>query len=334
MSSSGLDIGLTEPANVCADRLGIKPGERVAVLHNGPEAAIATAIAEAVAEREAEVQIVEFPPPPRSGVEPPPEVAELLRSADAAFGVTSASLSHTRARIDACAAGLRFASMPMLTPEIFVRTLPVDYEWMSGAGASLARLLTDADTCRLTSAQGTDAVLSLSGRGGRNDDGDLRAPGAFGNLPAGEGYIAPVETAGEGTLVFDGALTGYGMLDEPLTVTIAGGSIVDATGPAADFLLSSLDGATPSGSGRRLAELGIGTNPAAKIIGIVLEDEKVLGTAHIAFGTSTGIGGANQSTIHLDGIMRSPTLRIGDTLVLEGGKLLVEPDHTSTPTPQ
>jgi leucyl aminopeptidase (aminopeptidase T) len=134
--------------------------------------------------------------------------------------------------------------------------------------------------------------------------------------------------------VFDGALTGYGLLDEPLTVTIAGGSVVDARGPASEFLLSSLDGATPSGSGRRLAELGIGTNPAAKIIGIVLEDEKVLGTAHVAFGTSTGIGGANQSTIHLDGIMRCPTLRVGDTLVLESGRLLIDPDHTSTPAQQ
>jgi leucyl aminopeptidase (aminopeptidase T) len=321
---------LTEAANVSADRLGIKAGERVAVLHNGPQAIIATAIAEAVGKREAEVQILEFPAPPRSGVEPPAEVAELLRTTDAAFGVTSVSLSHTRARIDACAAGLRFASMPMLTPEIFVRTLPVDYDWVSGAGASLARLLTEADTCRLTCAQGTDAVLSLSGRDGRNDDGDLRAPGAFGNLPAGEGYIAPVETAGEGTLVFDGALTGYGMLDEPLIVTIGDGSVVDATGPAAEFLLSQLDGATPSGSGRRVAELGIGTNPAATVIGVVLEDEKVLGTAHVAFGTSTGIGGANQSTIHLDGIMRSPTLRIGETLVLEGGRLLVDPGVAPT----
>jgi leucyl aminopeptidase (aminopeptidase T) len=325
---------LTEPANVCADRLGIRPGERVAVLHNGREAEIATAIAEAAGCRDADVRILEFAALPRSGVEPPAEVSELLRSVDAAFGVTSVSLSHTRARIDACAAGLRFASMPMLTPEIFLRTVPVDYEWMSNAGASLARLLTNADTCRLTSAQGTDAVLSLAGRDGRNDDGDLRAPGAFGNLPAGEGYIAPAETTGEGTLVFDGALTGYGLLDEPLTVTVAGGSVVDARGPASEFLLSSLDGATPSGSGRRLAELGIGTNPAAKIIGIVLEDEKVLGTAHVAFGTSTGIGGTNQSTIHLDGIMRSPTLRVGDTLVLESGRLLVDPDHTSTPRRQ
>jgi leucyl aminopeptidase (aminopeptidase T) len=318
---------LREPADVCAERLGVKPDEKIAVLHNGPQAAIAAAIAAAARRRDAEVKILEFPPLPRSGVEPPAEVAEALRWADAAFGVTSASLSHTRARIDACAAGLRFASMPTLTADIFRRTLPVDYRWMSAAGAELARLLTGADECRLTSADGTDLVLSLVGRDGRNDDGDLRAPGAFGNLPAGEGYIAPLENAGAGTVAFDGSLTGYGLLAEPLLVRIEDGSVVDAEGPAADFLMSNLDGAGPSG--RRVAELGIGTNPAAQLVGVVLEDEKVLGTAHVAFGTSTGLGGANQSTVHVDGIMRRPTLDIGTVRVIEAGRLLIDPSVTA-----
>lgn len=318
---------LAAPAEVCVERLGIGPGERVAVFHNGPQAQIAQAIAQAARHRDAEVRVLEFPSVARSGVEPPAEVAELLGWANAGFGVTSVSLSHTRARIDACAAGLRFASMPTLTTEIFLRTLPVDYAWMSAAGAELARRLSDAQTCRLTSPEGTDVTLSLADRGGRNDDGDLAAPGAFGNLPAGEGYIAPVEDAGSGKIVFDGSLTGYGLLDEPLTVWIDGGSVVEAHGKAAASLLANLDGATPSGSGRRFAELGIGTNPAAIVTGVVLEDEKVLGTAHIAFGTSTGLGGANQSTIHIDGIMLRPTLHIGDECVLEGGRLLVGPER-------
>jgi leucyl aminopeptidase (aminopeptidase T) len=312
---------LTEPAAVCVDRLGVRDGERVAVLHNGPQAQIAEAIAQAARVRGGDVEVLEFAAMERSGVEPPNEVAALLRWADGAFGVTTVSLSHTRARIDACAAGLRFASMPLLTPDIFARTLPIDYPWMSAAGAELARLLTEADECTLHSAEGTDLTLSLAGRGGRNDDGDLRAPGAFGNLPAGEGYIAPVEDAGGGTIVFDGALTGYGVLEQPLLVRVRDGKLVDAEGSAADFLLSTLDSAGPSG--RRVAELGIGTNPAAQIVGVVLEDEKVLGTAHIAFGTSTGLGGANQSTVHIDGIIRRPTVRIGSTTVLEGGRLLV-----------
>ncbi len=33
-----------------------------------------------------------------------------------------------------------------------------------------------------------------------------------------------------------------------------------------------------------IAEIGLGTNPVAKIIGNVLEDEKVHGTCHVALG--------------------------------------------------
>ena len=312
---------LAEPAAVAVECVGVAADEKVAVFHNGPQAPLATALEVAALARGADVRVLEFPPLERSGVEPPQEVSALMAWADAAFGVTTWSLSHCRARVVACAEGLRFASMPSLTEDIFLRTLPVDYPWMSSAGGRLATLLSDADTCRLTSPQGTDVTLSLTDREGRNDDGDLRAPGAFGNLPAGEGYIAPVETAGEGTIVFDGAMTGVGVLDEPLVVTLRGGSVVDAFGPAADALLGALDGAGPTG--RMVAELGIGTNPAARIIGIVLEDEKVLGTAHIAFGTSTGLGGANQSTIHIDGIMRRPTIEIGGRTALADGQLLV-----------
>jgi leucyl aminopeptidase (aminopeptidase T) len=314
---------LARPAAVAAERLGITSRDRVVVLHNGPEAAIATALATAAGELGSDARIIEFPAPARSGIEPPSVVKDALHWADAGFGVTSVSISHTRARIDACAAGLRFASMGSLNADIFTRALVVDYAWMSSAGAELARLMTESDTAHVTSAEGTDVTLSLAGRGGRNDDGDLAKPGAFGNLPAGEAYIAPVEDAGSGTIVFDGALTGYGLLTEPLAVHIEGGSVVGAEGAAAEFFLNTLDSAGPSG--RRVAEFAIGTNPAATVIGVVLEDEKVLGTAHIAFGTSTGVGGVNQSTVHVDGILRRPAVDLGTTRVLEDGHLLVGP---------
>ena len=38
--------------------------------------------------------------------------------------------------------------------------------------------------------------------------------------------------------------------------------------------------------GTSLAELGIGTNEKAILTGNLLEDEKILGTAHVAFGAS------------------------------------------------
>ena len=68
-----------------------------------------------------------------------------------------------------------------------------------------------------------------------------------------------------------------------------------------------------------LCELGIGTNEAAILNGIILEDEKVYGTVHIAFGTNTSFGGVNKAECHMDGIILKPTLYLDDTLVIKEG---------------
>jgi leucyl aminopeptidase (aminopeptidase T) len=58
-----------------------------------------------------------------------------------------------------------------------------------------------------------------------------------------------------------------------------------------------------------LAELGIGTNLAVtELVGSVLLDEKAAGTVHVAIGDDHGIGGDVEAPIHLDGILRDPTV--------------------------
>jgi leucyl aminopeptidase (aminopeptidase T) len=75
--------------------------------------------------------------------------------------------------------------------------------------------------------------------------------------------------------------------------------------------------------GTNLAELGIGTNERARLTGSILEDEKILGTVHVAFGASAGIGGTVSVPVHIDSVITDPTLTIGDTLVIEGGRFLL-----------
>lgn len=300
--------------------LGVRAGERVTVVHNPAQEEIAVALGAAATALGADAQLLGYPPQDRNGEEPPAAVGAAIAQADAVLLATDVSLSHTRARVAATEAGVRVASLPTVTPAVFARAMPVDYAAMAAEGARIAHLLSDADDCRITGPNGTDATLSLRGRRGRNDDGDLRAPGAFGNLPAGEGYIAPCEDAGGGVLVFDGSLAGWGLLEEPLALELRGGAVVSASGGAGAWLLETLDAGGPTG--RRVAELGIGTNPAARIGGIVLEDEKVRGTAHVAFGASDGIGGVNRATVHIDGVMLAPTVTVGDVTVLDGGRVL------------
>jgi leucyl aminopeptidase (aminopeptidase T) len=312
---------LARAAETTVDRLGVATGESFVVAFNPALATIAEAVAEAARRLGVGVLALSFPELTRNGEEPPADVAAALLEADAAALVTTFSLSHTTARLEATRRGARIASLPGISEDMFARTLPVDYARLERAGRALAARLTEAGRCRIVTAAGTDVELDLRGRTGRSDDGDLRAPGSFGNLPAGEAYVAPFEQAGDGTIVFDGSIASWGLLSEPLRVELEGGRAVAAAGDgAAAWLLETLDAGGPNG--RVVAELGIGTNPAATITGLILEDEKVEGTIHVAFGTNTGIGGENQASVHVDGLVRGPTVELDGQAVMRDGVLV------------
>ncbi|MFA6506421.1 MAG: hypothetical protein WCT14_09995, partial [Treponemataceae bacterium] len=71
-----------------------------------------------------------------------------------------------------------------------------------------------------------------------------------------------------------------------------------------------------------VAELGIGTNDKATLIGNLLEDEKVYGTVHLAFGSNATFGGTISAGVHIDGIMLNPTLTVDGRVIVRGGKVL------------
>jgi leucyl aminopeptidase (aminopeptidase T) len=165
---------------------------------------------------------------------------------------------------------------------------------------------------------GTDLTLDLSGRAGLPDDGELRTAGAFGNLPCGEGFIAPLN--GSGTLVAT-SLAPLGISSEPAVLTVADGRIVGAAGGLGPQYLELLR--VHGELGTNLAELGVGTNERATLTGNVLEDEKLLGTIHVAFGASAGIGGTVSVPIHLDVVVLDASLSVDGTTVLDGGRFVL-----------
>ena len=73
---------------------------------------------------------------------------------------------------------------------------------------------------------------------------------------------------------------------------------------------------------RVIAELGIGTNPLARLQGNIITDEKVLGTIHVAIGSNNHLGGNNIATTHIDGVVGEPTLEIDGKVLIENGKHL------------
>jgi leucyl aminopeptidase (aminopeptidase T) len=315
------DGALALAADVVLDRLGVSADDEFLVVSNPELIGIAAELVEAANARTPRARLEEFASTSRDGEEPPTAVAAAMRAASAVAIVTRFSLSHTHARLQATRAGARIASMPGISADIFARTIPVDYRHLERAGRALASKLTEADLCRVTAAGGTDIELSLHGREAICDDGDLLVRGAWGNLPAGEAFIAPHEHEVTGTIVFDGSLSGWGLLDKPLELELRRGRAMRAQGgPAAEWLLQTLDAGGENG--RTLAELGIGTNPAATISGQILEDEKVEGTVHFAFGTNTSFGGTNQATVHIDGLVCDAVVDLDGQPILRAGHLL------------
>jgi leucyl aminopeptidase (aminopeptidase T) len=177
------------PAAEAADCLGIRARDKVLVLCNARERAVAEVLA-AAHSRTPAVRLLEYQTLSRNGEEPPDHVARAMRDASVVLATTTYSISHTRARLAATAAGVRIASMRGFTGA-FAQAMSVDCGLLRSRGARLAAALTAAQSCRITSEAGTDVSLSVKSSRATEDHGNLQAPGAFGNLPAGEAYIAP-----------------------------------------------------------------------------------------------------------------------------------------------
>ncbi|AOQ25111.1 hypothetical protein MTAT_00910 [Moorella thermoacetica] len=300
----------------------LQNNETALVVTDGTVPEVASAFWQAARELAREAICMEFQPRSRHGEEPPAAVAAAMAAADVLLLPTSRSLSHTRARRKACETGARVASMPMITAEMMARALAVDYEAMRSLTKKYVEVLTAAEVARVTSPGGTDITMELKGRIGLMDAGELQQRGASGNLPAGEAYIAPLEGSAQGVVVLDGSLAGWGRLEEPVIIGVEEGLAVRVEGgEAAKWLWESLKKCGEAGT--TLAELGIGTNERAIVSGNILEDEKAVGTVHIAFGDNKGFGGIVEAGIHLDGLILNPTVEVNGQVVIKEGRLLL-----------
>jgi leucyl aminopeptidase (aminopeptidase T) len=308
-------------AAVVRDCLGVREGESVLVICNPATIGLGERLRAEAGRAGADGVMCLMAERETHSSEPPVPVAAAMAAADVVLAPTVQSLSHTAARKAATEAGVRIATLPGATEEMLARVMSADMDALRRRGGAIAEILTRGSEARITCANGSDLRLGLGGREAIPDAGDLTAPGAFGNLPCGEGFIAPVEGTSEGTLVVDGGIATIGRLAEPVTLTVEGGHLRAASGAAGDRLLELLAAGGPEGT--NVAELGIGTNERAILTGEVLEDEKILGTCHVAFGASAAIGGTVQVPVHLDCVVMRPRVSVDGEPIVRDGELLV-----------
>lgn len=301
------------------DCLGVTSGEEVLVVCNPATRELGDALREEAEAVGAEAVLAVMTERDSHAGEPPAMIAEAMVAADVLLAPTVQSLSHTAARKRSSESGTRTATLPGATVEMLARVMSDDMAELRRRGARVAELLDRGAEARITCDHGSDLRLGLEGRTAIPDAGELTATAAFGNLPCGEGFIAPATA--EGILIVDGSIAGVGLVSEPVRLTIEDGHLTEASGEEGAKLMELLTAHGPDGT--NLAELGIGTNGKAILTGNILEDEKIIGTAHIAFGASAAIGGKVQVPVHLDVVSMRPEVTIDEAPVVLEGRLLV-----------
>ena len=307
---TSLESAAETAVNQC---LALRPNESCTVVTDDERRPIANPLYEAARAVTDDTVLACYPPGEQHGTEPPSPVAAAMRGSDVVLCPTTKSLSHTRARSRANEAGARVATLPGITEAVFRTGLDADYRNIECHCETLLEAVAGATEIRVTSPAGTDITVEPGDREWLADTGIVHEPGTMSNLPAGEVFISP-ETAA-GTYVVDGTMMPHGLLDEALKFTVEDGFVTDISDELVRKQVKRA--ATEVGDDAyNLAELGIGTNVAVTdLVGSVLLDEKAAGTAHIAIGDDYGIGGDTEAPLHLDGILRDPTVYADGTEV-------------------
>jgi leucyl aminopeptidase (aminopeptidase T) len=205
---------------------------------------------------------------------------------------------------------IKMGHMPGITEDLMYNSVNVDFNRMETTAVKLIKKLENAVRLHITTDAGTDIMLGIAGRKFIGDIGVT--PGKMCNIPCGEIYTAPLETEANGVIVFDASLGDIGLLKDSLKVYVSRGKITKFES-SNEELVKKITGLTDvDDDAKVIGELGIGVNPGARITGNMLEDEKSLGTAHIAFGNNADFpcGGKNNSKIHRDFLFYRPTIEI------------------------
>lgn len=304
---------------VVESSLGVKKGEAVLIITDTIKEGIAKEVFDAVLDAEGEAIMVRIAPRKMDGEDLPEAVASMMLDVDVIIGITDKSFTHTQARRRANRAGVRIATMPGISEGMMSDgAMLADFREIERTMRRVYRKIRGSKEAHISSELGSDLHLDLRGRHWITEDtGICRKKGQLTNLPAGEIFIAPLEGTAEGKLVVDGSF--YEPLEEPATIWIKKGYATRIVG-AKNAVKEMNKGGR---EGRSVAELGIGLNPQARIIGNVLEDGKVLGAAHVSFGDNSTFGGKVRCGVHVDAIMKKPRVEIDGKVVIENGELKI-----------
>ncbi|MCF7871426.1 aminopeptidase [Candidatus Woesearchaeota archaeon] len=207
--------------------------------------------------------------------------------------------------------------------QLILNCLDIDYKEIEKQTNQLAKKLTNAKKIQITTKAGTNIEMNVEGIQAKTATGIYKNPGEGGNLPGSEAYIAPKTETINGIIIIDGSARLKDetiLIKEPIKLQVTKGIIkVINNTPEAQKLKKTLQWAHNKSlhpeNVWKIGELGIGLNKKAKIIGSTIIDEKTYNTCHFAIGSNNWFGGDIKSIIHLDQVIKNPTIKIDGKII-------------------
>ena len=286
--------GAHNAVDVC---LGIRPGERVALVADEESRNVAASIEQALNERSARSEcllIEDLTARPMSSA--PARLVAALERADAGILCVQPREGELGARMAIVAVverkRMRYAHMVGVTPRIMREGMRADYRLVDRLSQQLCDRMHTAGRLTVRTDAGTNFTATFDPALAWVKTSGLINPRYWSNLPAGEVFTTPASV--DGTFVCDGTAgdyfnAKYGSLDRtPLILEIRAGRLVDAQCRNADLRRDFWTYCHTDANSNRVGELAFGTNLGLReMIGILLQDEKVPGV-HLAFGDPYG----------------------------------------------
>jgi leucyl aminopeptidase (aminopeptidase T) len=300
--------------------VAVKPGETVLIVTDMVKVNIAEVLAAAALERDAEPVLAVMKPRARAGQEPPRPIAEAMKSADVVLLPVSYSVTHTHAVKNAATAGARIIALTEFTEAMMISGgIEADFTLLKPVCQAVAARFGKGSRARITTPAGTDLSMDITGRPG-NALYCIVEPGQFSPVPNVEANVSPIEGTATGRIVVDASIPylGIGLIEQPILVEVKDGFITSIEGGRQADVLGRDLASHGDRNSFNIAELGVGLNPKCKMIGIMLEDEGVLGSAHIGIGTNITLGGRIKAPCHYDLLVWNPRIEVDGEVVIDG----------------
>lgn len=305
------------------DMMGISEDERVLVISDENMSELGLTLFESAKKICEEAFYIEMKPRMYDGEEPPEQVVDMMKSVDVVVAATTKSLAHTRARLKASKLGVRIANMPSVTEDSFWRCIYADNDKITRINKRLSEIFSNGTKVKVQTDAGSDFSFSIKDSTFETNNGLLQHIGAVGDLPGGMISLGPDDASAEGVIICDTTIAVMGKVHSAFRFELSEGYAVNFTGKGGEAKVFPRFLKKGGKDGYYFAEFGIGTNPNAKLVGELFEDQKALGSVYLAFGNNFVFNGKSEAPLHIGCVLCNCNVFVDDEQIVANGKIVI-----------